>query len=243
LSCHTGQRAELFAAVANSGGTKKFEYRASPVGTARHDLPSGTTSTQAKEPFMKMHLVLAAALAGLCSHAAFARYDGGDTWSAVEPQPVAGSTRPLSVAMVAPLSSVQRDYLYDAPARYDGGDTWSKLQPNASARSSQPLTVATTAPLSTLQRDYPSVYGTPAQPESADRIVRLSPAARSINVAYGETVKFMVTGENGAERSFAWRFDVSPSMTHVDLDEVAPADLPAQNVRVFVAPDSRYRGG
>jgi hypothetical protein len=28
---------------------KKFEYRPGPIGTARHDLPIGTTSTQTEE--------------------------------------------------------------------------------------------------------------------------------------------------------------------------------------------------
>ena len=148
---------------------------------------------------MKMHLVLVAAFAALCSHAALAGSEGGDTWSELQPQPY--------------------------------------------ARSSQSPVVATTAPLSTLQREYASVYGTPAQVDFADRIVRLGPDSRSINVAYGETVKFIVNGTNGLERSFAWRFDVSPVLTHVDLSDVAPADLPAQNVHIFVAPDSRYRGG
>jgi Heavy-metal resistance protein CzcE len=220
---------------------ESFEYRARPIGTAHHDLPIGTTSTQTKELLMKMHLVMAAALAGLCSHAAFARYDGGDTWSKLEP--VARSIRPLTLATNASSSTAQRDYLYDAPPRYDGGDTWSAMEPKAHASASQSLTVATTAPLSGLQREYPSVYGTPAETDSVGQIVRLAGGAQSVNVAYGETVKFIVKGENGSERSFAWRFNVSPVLSHVDLSEVAPADLPVRDVRVFVAPDSRYRGG
>jgi hypothetical protein len=128
-------------------------------------------------------------------------------------------------------------------AASEGGDTWSDLRSQATGRSPQSLVVATIAPLSSLRRDDPSAYGTPAQPDTADRIVRLSGRLRSVNVAYGETVKFIVNGADWAERSFAWRFDVSPVLTHVDLSDVAPADLSAQNVRVFVAPDSRYRGG
>ena len=192
---------------------------------------------------MKMHLVLVAAFAALCSHAAFASSEGGDTWSELQPEPVARSKRPFTVPAPAPVSGLQRDYLYGAPPRSEGGDTWSELQPQPYAGSSQSPVLATTAPLSTLQREYASVYGTPAQVDFADRIVRLGPDSRSINVAYGETVKFIVNGTNGLERSFAWRFDVSPVLTHVDLSDVAPADLPAQNVRIFVAPDSRYRGG
>jgi hypothetical protein len=190
---------------------------------------------------MKMHLVLAA-FAAVCSHAAFAASEGGDTWSEMQPQPVARSTRPFTITDT-PLSTSPQGF--PVPAS-EGGDTWSVVQSLANARSTQSPVVATTAPLSSLQRDYPSYpspYGTPAQLDSANRIVRLSPSLHAVNVAYGETVRFIVDAENGSQRSFAWRFDVSPVVSHVDLSEVAPADLPAQNVRVFVAPDSRYRGG
>ena len=191
---------------------------------------------------MKMHLVMTAAFAALCSHAAFAASEGGDTWSAVQPQAVARSPRPLTIPTSAPMYSPEGFPVQSS----EGGDTWSAVQPQATAGSKKSSAYATTAPLSTLQRDHPdytSAYGTPAQPDSADRIVRVSRSLRSVNVAYGETVKFIVDGENGSERSFTWRFDVSPAMSHVDLSEVAPADVPAQNVRVFVAPDSTYRGG
>jgi hypothetical protein len=147
--------------------------------------------------------------------------------------------RPLAITTSASFSSPQG---FPVSAS-EGGDTWSALGSQATARSTPSPVVATTAPLSSLQRDYPSVYGTPAEADSADRIVRVSRSLHSVNVAYGETVKFIVDGENGSERSFTWRFDVSPVLTHVDLSEVAPADLPERNVRVFVAPDSRYRGG
>jgi hypothetical protein len=187
---------------------------------------------------MKMHLVLAA-FAAVCSHAAFAASEGGDTWSEMQPQPVARSTRPFTIA-TTPLSTSPQGF--PVPAS-EGGDTWSEIQSQATARSTRSPVVATTAPLSSLQREYTSAYGTPAQLDSANRIVRLSPSLHSVNVAYGETVRFIVDAENGSQRSFAWRFDVSPVLSHVDLSEVAPADLPAQNVRVFVAPDSRYRGG
>jgi len=147
---------------------------------------------------MKMHLVLAAAFVGLCSHAASARYDGGDTWSALEAKPYAPSIRSI--------------------------------------------TVATTAPLYSLQRDYPNQYGTPADPDSVDRIVQLKSGSHWINVDYGERIKFVVRNQSGSERSFAWRFDV-PNMSQFDLSRIAPADLPVEGVRVFVAPDPRYYGG
>jgi len=152
-----------------------------------------------KESLMKMHLVIAATMAGLCSHAAFARYDGGDTWSELEPQ--------------------------------------------ATTSASQSMRVATTASLSGLQRSEPSVYGTPAEADAADRTVRLGSGAQWINVAYGETVRFTVSGDGGPERSFTWRFDGSPVGSDVDLTEVAPADFPVHDVHVFVAADSRSSGG
>jgi len=122
----------------------------------------------------------------------------------------------------------------------EGGDTWSEVQQQP---SSQSPVFATLAPLSVLQHENPSVYGTPAEGDFTDRTVRLGSGSRWINVAYGETVRFIITGENGSERSFAGRFEVSPAVGHVDLSDVAPVDLDVQNVRVFVAPDARYRGG
>jgi hypothetical protein len=177
---------------------------------------------------MKMHLVVAAAIAALGSHAAFARYDGGDTWSELQANVVTPSTQSLDVAMTE---------------RYDGGDTWSELQPNARTRSTQPLSVATTASLSSLQQhEQASMYGTPAEAGSASRTVRVGSGAQSINVAYGDTVRFVAQGQNGAEQSFAWRFDGSPEGSDVDLSRVAPADFPAHDVHVFVAADSTYSG-
>jgi hypothetical protein len=98
FSCHTDPRADLFPIVANPGVREKFEYRASPISTARHDLPIGTTSTQTKEPFMKTHLVMAAAFAALCSHAAFAASEGGDTWSELQPRLYADTFQALTAA-------------------------------------------------------------------------------------------------------------------------------------------------
>ena len=64
---------------------------------------------------MKMHLVMATVVAGLCSHAVLARSEGGDT------------------GPNAPLSGSQRDGRFGAPARSEGGDTWSALQPGQAA--------------------------------------------------------------------------------------------------------------
>jgi len=146
---------------------------------------------------MKMHLVLAAAFAGLCSHAAFA-----DPAASVGQQP----------------------------------------EPISPTRSIVSLTGAMAAPISSLRRDNPTEFGSPAKPDAAARIVRLKSGSHWVNVAYDESVTFVVKSETGLERSFAWRFNVAPNTSHVDLSDVAPADLPVRGVRVFVTPDPRYSG-
>jgi hypothetical protein len=188
---------------------------------------------------MKMRLVTAATFAALCSHAAFAASEDGDTWSKLQPQPVAGSGHALTIPTSASLNAAQH-----APpiAASEGGDTWSEMRSQAHSRSTRLAAVATTGSLTALQSDYPSVYGTAAQPDSIDRVVRLEPGLRWLDVEYGESVKFIRTGAGDSERSFSWRFDVSPTRTYVDLRDVAPADLLDHDVRVFVAADSRYTG-
>jgi len=64
---------------------------------------------------MKTHLVMAAAFAALCSHAAFAASEGGDTWSELQPQSVARSTGSLAIATAA--SSPTRRALRFQPAK------------------------------------------------------------------------------------------------------------------------------
>src|SRR5258708_40072122 len=88
---------------------------------------------------MKMHLVLAAAFAGLGSHAAFASSEGGDTWSELEPTPYVRSVQALPVPAPGPVSSQQREDLGAESGRSAGGDTWSELEPTPYAGSAPPL--------------------------------------------------------------------------------------------------------
>ena len=97
---------------------------------------------------MKMHLVLAAAFAGLGSHAAFASSEGGDTWSELEPTPYAGSAQALAVPAPGPVSSQQREELGAASGRSEGGDTWSELEPTPYAGSARALAVPAPGPVS-----------------------------------------------------------------------------------------------
>jgi len=126
-------------------------------------------------------------------------------------------------------------------AASEGGDTWSAVAPASYSGSKPLIVVATTAGLGELRAPATSGLGRPVYTDEPERIVPLGASTRWVNVAYGERVTFTAADERGALRSFAWRFDVSPVRTHVDLDQVAPSDFPAHGVRVFVEP--QYRGG
>ncbi len=197
---------------------------------------------------MKMHLVLAA-FAAVCSHAAFAASEGGDTGSEV--QSLQQSTYPIaqSAPRVDPAPAL------DAPFEgSEGGDTWSSVQalPSgeqvAQGRPGRPTTEYTrlaggSEGGDTWSRLVPQFYGTPATATSGDRTIYVGPNSHKVNVAYGETVRFVAESGNAPERSFAWRFDVIPEGTSVDLSKVAPVDFPSHNVRVIVSPDPLYAGG
>jgi hypothetical protein len=88
---------------------------------------------------MKMHLVMTAAFAGLCSHAAFAASEGGDTWSALQPQAYTQSVQSTVVATSAPSSKLQDGF---SIAASEGGDTWSALQPQLYADATASLMAA-----------------------------------------------------------------------------------------------------
>jgi hypothetical protein len=208
-----------------------------------------TDSYQPKEFKMKMHVLTAAVLAALASGTALAASEGGDTWSELRSSGLVTSAQSSVVANAA-SGSVQpstQPSVSDAStqAASEGGDTWSAVQPSPLvAASDTPLLVATTASLSTLRtQQQPSVYGTLVEDTSADRTVRIGPHSHWVNVGYGDTVRFVVDDSSGAERSFMWKFDVSPEVSEVDLDKVAPADFLHHQVQVFVTPNPLYSGG
>jgi len=119
---------------------------------------------------------------------------------------------------------------------------WQPPETISLIRSTWALTGAMAASVSSLRRDSASDYGSPAEPDSVGRIVRLKGGSQWVNVAYDESVTFIVTNGSGSKRSFAWRFNVAPNTGHVDLSDVAPADLAVRGVRVFVSPDPRFSG-
>lgn len=81
------------------------------------------------------------------------------------------------------------------------------------------------------------MLGTPVHGESFDRVVRIDAGTKWANVTANETVKFVLTGAQGGERSFVWKFD-SGSRTMISLNEIAPDGIAAgRSIQVYVSPD------
>jgi hypothetical protein len=73
-------------------------------------------------------------------------------------------------------------------------------------------------------------FGATATEVSAVRTINLDSGTRYVNVKRGEIIKFTSGG-----KSFTWNFDTL-GMPNFDLSTIAPADMNAANVRVYVAP-------
>ena len=73
------------------------------------------------------------------------------------------------------------------------------------------------------------LFGTSVPVATATRTVTLAPDTRWVNVAQGDTVRFVV----GAAE-FGWRFD-GPGARSFDLQSVAPAGVLGRSVTVYVA--------
>lgn len=83
-------------------------------------------------------------------------------------------------------------------------------------------------------RNGACIYGEPSAGKP-DRTIDLSTNQR-INVAYGETVKFVDQG-----RSFAWSFDGLGDRV-LDLAKVAPAGIETRSATVYVAGSNEPQG-
>jgi hypothetical protein len=156
---------------------------------------------------MKAHTLISTVFFTLATGAALAASEGGDTWSELQPSPSVASNRPSIAPIQGDASSMQPnqrslDNTLNRAAS-EGGDTWSEVEPGQFRRPSGLPAVATTASLSTLRdaAPAPNVYGTAVTGTSADRVIQLGLDSRSFNVAYGETVRFIVQSGSG-ERSF-----------------------------------------
>jgi uncharacterized protein YceK len=79
------------------------------------------------------------------------------------------------------------------------------------------------------------LLGDPAPTAGAMRSVTITPNTRWVNVTGGETVNFVVD-----DKSFAWSFNVSQTVSSFALNQIAPPGLLGREVRVYVDPDPRY---
>lgn len=78
--------------------------------------------------------------------------------------------------------------------------------------------------------------GTSVQSGYADREVTLAEGAKYLNVKRNETVRINVGG-----KSFTWRFDTLGTPVF-RLGEIAPQDVGAKDVRIYVSEDPNSGG-
>jgi len=81
----------------------------------------------------------------------------------------------------------------------------------------------------------PKMYGQPAAAGSAQRTVEVNAGTKKVQVTNGETIKFVVNGQ-----PFTWKFDLYHQEGVLDLATIAPQDIRADGVKVYVAEDPLY---
>ncbi|WP_020653706.1 CzcE family metal-binding protein [Massilia niastensis] len=81
-------------------------------------------------------------------------------------------------------------------------------------------------------------YGRAVADASYDRVVTIKPGMKYANITDGETVKFEIDG-----KSFTWSVHTYPNQNSFQLSRIAPADIDASGVTVYVAPNPLYIGG
>ena len=79
------------------------------------------------------------------------------------------------------------------------------------------------------------VYGSPADPQEAQRVVVIQPDTAWVNVAQGESVRFQI----GASQ-FGWRFDGRDGRS-LDLQNISPPGVLARSVIVYVVRSPGHR--
>jgi hypothetical protein len=78
-------------------------------------------------------------------------------------------------------------------------------------------------------------FGTASEERSAERVIKIAPDAKWVNVTEGETIKFI---DEASGKSFAWRFDTIVGV--FDLNRVVPAGmLEGHQVKAYVATSYR----
>jgi hypothetical protein len=78
-------------------------------------------------------------------------------------------------------------------------------------------------------------FGTLSEEANAERVIKIAPDAKWVNVTEDETVKFV---DETSGKSFVWRFDTIVAV--FDLNRVAPADvLAGHQVKAYIAKSYR----
>jgi hypothetical protein len=78
-------------------------------------------------------------------------------------------------------------------------------------------------------------FGSASEEQSAERVIKISPDAKWVNVTEGETIKFI---DEASGKSFAWKFDTIVAV--FDLNRVVPAGmLEGHQVKAYVATSYR----
>ncbi|MFP5393700.1 MAG: CzcE family metal-binding protein [Gammaproteobacteria bacterium] len=77
--------------------------------------------------------------------------------------------------------------------------------------------------------------GQAASASAATHTKKIGPKTKYVHVNHGDTVTFVV-----GHKTFTWHFDTNMSGANFPLAAIAPADVPTQGVRVYVAPNPLY---
>jgi len=84
-----------------------------------------------------------------------------------------------------------------------------------------------------------TLLGEPAAADTpVDKVITIEPGTRWVNVTQDDTVKFIVHGNSGAEKSFTWHF-ASPRFA-VDLSQIAPQGMIDHSVLAYLAHDPLF---
>ena len=78
-------------------------------------------------------------------------------------------------------------------------------------------------------------FGNASEEQNAERVIKIAPDAKWVNVTEGETIKFI---DEASGKSFAWKFDTIVAV--FELNRVVPAGmLEGHPVKAYVATSYR----
>ncbi|MCA7082503.1 CzcE family metal-binding protein [Cupriavidus gilardii] len=127
-------------------------------------------------------------------------------------------------------------------ARTNAGDDWAEhVQRQASSQTPAATSaqqVVRGAATTTALGPHAMLFGSPASPNTASRVVTLTPGLKSVNVASGDTVTF-----KSGTQELAWAFAEFVHGSTVDLADLFPALPNAKGVRIYIERSRVFIGG